>query len=310
MDSVDERSALYREHGWWRDGLVIDDLRAHAISRADDIASVTYSTDGGWVDRLTFGEMAAAVDSIAAGLLDLGVQVGEPVCFQLPNWWYFNAVHLACDKIGAVSCPLIPILRRREVEHIVRQVRARVYIGPRRFRGFDFQGLGHEVRDAVDTLEHVFTIEGPRGAGGSFEEHFLGREGSSIPVELFEQRRPAVEAVKTIQFTSGTTGEPKGVMHTHNSLNAATKLAPLALGLDSDDVIMMPSPLAHASGFIYGCLMPTTYAMKVVYQDIWEAGRMLELIDAEGGTWTIGSTPFVMDTIRVCREQSRDAAPL
>ena len=310
MATVAERSDFYRADGWWREGLVIDDLSHHAATRPNEIASVTYSTDGGWVDRLSYAEMAEAVDSIATGLLELGVAVGEPVCFQLPNWWYFNAVHLACDRIGAISCPLHPILRRREVEHIVRQVRARVYIGPSVFRGFDFAALGSTVLGSVETLEHAFEVKGARGSGGSFERHFLGRPAASVPHDLFAARRPSADDVTTIQFTSGTTGEPKGVMHTHRSLNAATRLVPFALGLSSSDVIMMPSPLSHATGFVYGCLMPTTYAMKVVYQDIWDAWRMLELLDAEGGTWTAGSTPFVMDTIKACRELGRDAAPL
>lgn len=310
MDTLSDNSRRYYAEGWWRDRIVVDDLCDIAAARPTDIASVTYSADGGWVDRLTFAEMAEAVDSIAAGLLELGVAPGEPVCFQLPSWWYFNAVHLACDRIGAISCPLHVILRRREVEHIIRQVRARVYIGPSVFRGFDHGALGTALVRDIDTLKYAFAIYGPRGSGGSFERHFLGRSRSSALSDAFRQRRPGPDAVATIQFTSGTTGEPKGVMHTHNSLNAATKLVPFSLGLTSDDVIMMPSPLSHATGFVYGCLMPTTYGMKVVYQDLWDAERMLELLDAEGATWTAGSTPFVMDTISACRKLGRNSAPL
>jgi cyclohexanecarboxylate-CoA ligase len=87
MDTASERADFYRAGGWWRESLVIDDLRHHAATRPGEVASVTYSTDGDWVDRLSFAEMAEAVDSIATGLLELGVAVGEPVCFQLPNWW-------------------------------------------------------------------------------------------------------------------------------------------------------------------------------------------------------------------------------
>lgn len=308
-ESVRDPESYYRE-GWWRDRLVIDDLHDYAAQRPDDVAAVTYSADGGWTERLTFAEMKQAVDSVAAGLLELGVQAGDPVCFQLPNWWQFTAIHLACNRIGAVSCPIVPILRRREVEYILRVLRARVFILPLSFRGHDTGALGASVLAAVDTLEHVFTIDGPRGSGGPFERHFLNRSGAAIPLDLLESRRPDVGDVAAIQFTSGTTGEPKGVMHTHNSLHATTRLVPWALGLDSSDVVMMPSPLAHASGFLYGVLMPISWGMKVVYQDVWDAERMLELIDAEHGTWTIGSPPFVMDTIRACQSLGRDARPL
>ncbi len=304
-DAVDHRGT-----GWWRDTLIIDDLRRHALERPGAEAAVTYSTDGGWSERLTFAEFAEAVDSIAAGLLDLGVDRGEVVCFQLPNWWHFNAVYLACNRIGAVACPLIPILRRREVEFMVGLVRARVYIAPARFRGRDFAALGQELLSSLDTLEYVLTVGGPRDSGGSFERHLLAGPADAAAHRRFAERAPRADEVAAIQFTSGTTGEPKGVMHTHNSLYATTRLVPYAVGLDSSDVVMMPSPLAHASGFLYGCLMPASWGMKVVHQDRWDARRMLDLIDAEGGTWTIGSPPFVMDTIRACQELGRDAAPL
>ena len=308
--TADEDAARYRSTGWWRDSLIVDDLRRHAEERPTAEAAVTYSADGGWTERLTFAELAEAVDSIAAGLLRLGVGRGEPVCFQLPNWWHFNAVYLACNRIGAVACPLIPILRRREVEFALRLVRARVYIAPARFRGRDFAALGRELLGSLDTLEHVFTVGGPRDSAGPFERHFLAHPANAAARREFAERAPRADDVATIQFTSGTTGEPKGVMHTHNSLYATTRLVPYAVGLDSSDVVMMPSPLAHASGFLYGCLMPTSWGMKVVYQDVWDARRMLELIDAEAGTWSIGSPPFVMDLIRACRELGRDAAPL
>ena len=124
------------------------------------MATVTYSADGGWTERLSFAELDHAVDSIAAGLIELGVQLGDPVCFQLPNWWQFTAIHLACSRIGAISCPIVPILRRREVEYILKVLRARVFILPRSFRGHDTAALGAAVLAAVDTLEHVFTVEG------------------------------------------------------------------------------------------------------------------------------------------------------
>jgi cyclohexanecarboxylate-CoA ligase len=306
---VQEPESYYRE-GWWRNRLVTDDLHDHVAERPDDVAAVTYSADGGWTERLTFAELEHAVDSIAVGLIELGVGKGDPVCFQLPNWWQFTAIHLACTRIGAISCPIVPILRRREVEYILRVLRARVFILPRSFRGHQTAALGASVLAAVGTLEHVFTIDGPRGSGGPFERHFLDRTDATIPHDLLAQRRPKAQDIAAIQFTSGTTGEPKGVMHTHNSLYATTRLVPWALELDSSDVVMMPSPLAHASGFLYGVLMPVSWGMKVVYQDVWDAERMLELIDAEHGTWTIGSPPFVMDTIRACRALGRDASPL
>lgn len=310
MNTIPLNPDSYRKEGWWRDRLVTDDLRDLAVSRPNDTATVTYSADGGWTERLTFAELAEAVDSIAAGLLELNVGPGEPVCYQIPNWWYFTAMHLACNRIGAVSCPVIPILRRRELTYMLGTLRARVFIVPTTYRRYDHAALGKSLLDTVDTLKYVFDIDGPRDGRGSFQKHFLGRSGSALPIASLDQRRPSPDDIASIQFTSGTTGEPKGVLHTHNTLFATTRLLPWALRLTGDDVVIMPSPLAHASGFLYGVLMPITWGQKVVYQDIWDARRFLELIDAERGTYSIGSPPFVMDTIRVCQELGRDARPL
>lgn len=300
----------YRKHGWWRDRLVVDDLTDVATNRPDATAVVTYSDDGGWTERLTFAQLAEAVDSIAAGLLELGIGPGDRVCFQLPNWWYFTAVHLACNRIGAISCPLVPILRQRELTYMLRALRARIFIAPTTFRRFDHAALGRELSKTIDSLEYVFDIDGPIDGTGSFQRHFLGRNSASVKSVLAEHPKPLADDIASIQFTSGTTGEPKGVLHTHNTLYAATSLLPRALGLTAEDVVIMPSPLAHASGFLYGVLMPISWGQKVVYQDIWDASRFLEILDAEGGTYTMGSPPFVLDTIRACQEQDRDAGTL
>jgi cyclohexanecarboxylate-CoA ligase len=303
------RSSFYAD-GWWRDQIAADDLADHAARRPGDIASVTYCSDGGWVDRITFDELNTMVDSIAAGLLDLDVKTGEVVCFQLPNWWQFNAVKLACERIGAVACPLHIILRQREVEFMLNAVHARLLIVPSVYRGYDFGALGRTLLPKVETLENVFEISGPRGSDDSFHRQFLGRSSSSDLRDELARRHPRAADIASIQFTSGTTGVPKGVVHTHNSLHAAVRLVVREMILTESDVVVMPSPLSHSTGLVYGCLMPVIAGMKVAYQDVWDAYRMIEIIEHEHGSWTAGATPFVLDTIRACRDLARPAAPL
>lgn len=310
MKTIPLNPASYRKHGWWRDRLVTDDLRDVARERPDDTAMVTYSADGDWRESLTFAELRDAVDSIALGLLELGIKSGDRVCHQIPNWWYFTAVHLACNRIGAISCPMVTILRERELTFMLQALHARVLIVPSMYRLFDHALLARKLRDSVDSLDYIFDIDGPSTGSGSFQRYFLGRGNAATSALLQACPEPSADDVASVQFTSGTTGEPKGVMHTHNTLYAATRLLPWALELTRDDVVVMPSPLAHASGFLYGVLMPITWGQKVVYQDVWDARRFLEIVDAEGGTYTMGSPPFVLDAIRVCQEQQRDAGTL
>lgn len=310
MDPIDLTPESYLAHGWWRDRLVTDDLRDRARATPNAVATVTYSADGGWTERLTFRELSDSVDAIAAGLLALDICPGDTVAHQIPNWWYFTAVHLACVRIGAISCPVIPILRRRELAYILRATSAKVFVTAQSYRSFDHEGMAEALRREIPTLQHVFTIRGTRDGSGTFQRHFFGHSRPAATRGDLDARAPGPNDPASIQFTSGTTGEPKGVVHTHNSLFATTRLLPYALKLTEDDVIVMPSPLAHASGFLYGVLMPITWRQKVVYQDLWNAETFLDIVEAEAGTYTIGSPPFVMDTIKICRDRGVDASPL
>ena len=110
-----------------------------------------------------------------------------------------------------------------------------------------------------------------------------------------KSRRLSPDAVIELLYTSGTTGEPKGVMHTSNTMLA--NLVPFAerLRLTSSDVIHMPSPMAHQLGFMYGLVLPAMLGATAVLQDIFEAGEMARQIRQEGATFTMAATPFLSD---------------
>ncbi|WP_367604124.1 AMP-binding protein [Teichococcus rhizosphaerae] len=112
-------------------------------------------------------------------------------------------------------------------------------------------------------------------------------------------RRPAADDVVQILFTSGTTGEPKGVMHTSNTLFSNVRGYIGRIGLGAADVLMMSSPMAHQTGFMYGLMAPILLGAKVVLQDIWQPEEAADLIEAEGVTFTMASTPFLSDLAEV-----------
>src|SRR5574340_544474 len=99
-------------------------------------------------------------------------------------------------------------------------------------------------------------------------------------------------------YTSGTTGEPKGVMHTANT--ALSNLVPYAerLRLGAADVVLMASPMAHQTGFLYGLMMPIVLQARAVLLDLWDPACAAELIRDEGATFTMASTPFLADLAR------------
>lgn len=300
-----EYSKPFYESGAWRRRTTLDDLHDQARVQPSTPAIVNHYSSGEPQYTLTWGELDDAVRRAALGLVDLGVARGEVVAFQLPNWWQFSVIYFACVQVGAIALPIMPIMRKREVGQALAVVGSRVFIVPARYRHYDYVGMALELRDSLNALEHVFVIgEGdpPEGAK-SFASYFLERDADTERYAELDQRAAKPDEIAVVKFTSGTTGEAKGVLHTHNTLFATTRAIPELMQLDSSDVVVMPSPLVHMSGFLYGLLMPMTWGMKAVYQDVWDGPTMLKLINQEGATWTMGATPYVIDLLETLRAE-------
>jgi cyclohexanecarboxylate-CoA ligase len=114
--------------------------------------------------RVTYAELRREVDRCALGLLELGVGPGDVVSFQLPNWIEWVVVHYAATRIGAISNPLIPIYRKREVAFMVGRARSKVVAVPAEFRGFDYPTMIDKLGVDRPDLEHVLVVDGEPGS--------------------------------------------------------------------------------------------------------------------------------------------------
>ena len=106
-------------------------------------------------------------------------------------------------------------------------------------------------------------------------------------------------------YTSGTTGEPKGTLHTCNTMWSNGRPLFRELGIGVDDVCFMASTMGHLTGFLWGMLFPLSLGSKVVLQEVWDAEGFVDLFDVEGVTWTLSATPFVVDTVDAQRRKQR-----
>ncbi|MDP6344016.1 MAG: AMP-binding protein [Alphaproteobacteria bacterium] len=285
--------------GAWPDRILLDYLEDALARRPERPAITTYNGETGQPTTHTFGEFDQVSRRIALALIDLGVGVGDVVSLLLPNWWQFNAMAMACARIGAIANPLMPIFRERELTFMLGFAETRVLIAPRRFRGFDYKPLVDGMRPDLPALAHVFYIDGE--GDESFEAALLAepREGRADADAVLAARRPAPDDVNEVIYTSGTTGQPKGVMHTAN-----TTLGHLGTwidhhGLSGDDTLFMASPLAHQTGFLYALLMPVMLGAHVVLLDRWEPPLGVEIIQNHRCTWTMGATPFLSDIVEM-----------
>jgi cyclohexanecarboxylate-CoA ligase len=288
--------------GWWHDRTLNDDLDACVAQCPDKLALTALRVESGELRRFTWRELARMADRIAVGLARLGVGRNDVVAMQLPNGWEFTAMYLACSRIGAVLNPLMPIFRERELSFMLRHGEAKVLVVPKVFRGFDHEAMARGLHAALPALERVVVVGG-QGAD-SFEALLSGPAWEDAPdaARILTANRPGPDDITQLIYTSGTTGEPKGVMHSANTLMA--NIVPYAqrLALGASDVVLMASPMAHQTGFMYGLMMPVMLRASSVLQDVWDPRRAIALIRDEGVSFTMASTPFLADLTRVVQE--------
>jgi len=291
--------------GLWLDRTLNDDLDACLAHCPDKLALTAVRVETGEVRRFTYREMAAMADRIAVGLSRLGVGRNDVVAMQLPNWWQFTLTYLACSRIGAVINPLMHIFRERELSFMLAHGEAKVIIVPKVFRGFDHEQMLEGLRGSLPSLKQVVVVGG-QGAN-SFEALLSEPAWASQPdaPQILSASRPGPDDITQLIYTSGTTGEPKGVLHSSNTL--MSNIVPYAqrVRLGADDVVLMASPMAHQTGFMYGLMMPVMLRAHVVLQDIWEPKRAVELIRAEEVSFTMASTPFLTDLARTVAETAQ-----
>ena len=289
----DTSHTSFREAGYWLDKSV-DQLLAEVVARSPDkVAIVADRADRDQAPRFTYRQMNDLADRAASSLLRLGVGSGDVVTVQLPNWWEFVVTAFACSKIGAVMNPVMPILRERELLYVLNFCEAKVFIVPSSYRGFDYAAMAQGMRAELPHLEHVIVADSE--GESSFERMLLSSEPGMLPPGL----RPDDMAV--LMFTSGTTGEPKGVMHTSNSLIACCKALSGRFGLDTSDVLLVASPVGHMTGYAAIVLLSVYLGGTMILQDVWEAKRGVGLMVREAVTYTAASTPFLGDICEVVK---------
>ncbi|MDX2678894.1 class I adenylate-forming enzyme family protein [Streptomyces soliscabiei] len=220
---------------------------------------------------LTFGELRARAERTAAGLHDLGVRPGTVVAWQLPTRLETAVLSFALARLGAVQSPVIPFYRDREVGFALRESKAEFFAVPGVWRGFDHTEMARRL-----------------GAKGVFEAYDDLPEGD--PAVLPAPPADGV-SVRWIYWTSGTTSDPKGVLHTDRSLIAGGSCLAHALHLSADDVGSMAFPYAHIAGPDY-TVMLLLYGFPAVMFEHFALPDALEGYRRHGVTVAGGSTAF------------------
>ncbi|GAA5191210.1 cyclohexanecarboxylate-CoA ligase [Rugosimonospora acidiphila] len=305
--------AQYRRNGWWRDRTFLDDLRDTVRSRPDRPAVIARDTSGGddVTRTLTYAELAAMTDRCAGALTELGVRPGDFVAVQLPNRWELVPLMLGCMRVGARLCPLVTDYRRRELEYMLRLTEARVFITMSDAKGTPLGEMALELAADLPNLRHVLVTAGPDGkvphGALDFEETVFGTEwehGYQTEHEL------GPDDPCLILFTSGTTGEPKGVLHTMNTLHSAVRAEADVFELGGDSVISIASIYTGGSAIMQGMLIPLLRGGTAAFQDTWAGPQLLELIERHHVTFLFATPTYLLDLLDAQRARPRDTSSL
>jgi cyclohexanecarboxylate-CoA ligase len=298
-----ERIEACTRSGEWPNKTLGDYLHRAAAAAPRKVAAADA------VHRHTYEDLARLADRIAHGLQGLGVGPGAAVACQLPNWTELLLMILAADRLGAPLTPIPPVYRANELRFILGLLEAPVLVIPETFRNHAYVSMVAGLRADLPRLEHVFVARGAPGEGM--------RPFADLTETLWEARpgRRALpgsdpNAVNEVIFTSGTTGEPKGVMHTANTILAIVLPLVDRLRFTDRDVVLMASTIAHQTGYLYGMTLPLVLGARMVWLDVWNAAEAARLIEAEGCTYTMGATPFLQDLTYSPALAVHDISPL
>jgi acyl-CoA synthetase (AMP-forming)/AMP-acid ligase II len=277
------RAERYLAEGLWTDETLGTVLAAGFAEAPDEIASFR-SDVRPW--RGTFAESADRARRVAGGLLAAGVRPGEPVAFQLPNWpeaaWLFWAIAF----IGAVPVPIVHFYGPKEVEFILRQSGARFLVTADRFGQLDFAGNLESIRPTLPALEQVWMVGD--AVPGDAKPYDALLEGDAIDGPL--QTDPSAPAL--IAYTSGTTADPKGVVHSHRTINFEIRQLS---GLDANRgrPVLVGAPVGHGIGLLAALLMPVHRRESLYLIDVWDPGRVLAGMLEDDISSGSGSTYFL-----------------
>ncbi len=277
-----EWEARWREQGLHR-GITLAALLAEGAARHGDTPITFFSRTRPAV--WTLRELHEEGALVASALHGLGLTPGDALAVQLPNWPEAAIAYYAAARLGLVLVPIVSIYGPAEVGHILRRSEARAFITAAEFRrrkaAEDLPRLGETA------LAHVIVV-GEEVAGTLAWEDL--RAGAEPPAPPGDARAPAV-----LLYTSGTTAEPKGVIHSHDTLIAELTRSPTPPPDTPGTVSLQPFPAGHTAGLV-ALLGPAHHGHPTIVMDVWNAEDAGRLVEAHKVTAMAG-TPIFLSSI-------------
>ena len=271
------------DSGFWVRETLADALRHAAETTPDRLLII----DG--EHRLDARSLHDQATALAQALL-ARAPIGSVVSFMLPNWHEAAVIYLAATLAGMVAHPILPSLRDRDLAFALQDAKSRVVFIPAEFRKHDYAGMLSRVAAQLPAPPEIVVLRGEAGPHTPYETLLAGDPAQALPVL-------DPDALRMMLYTSGTTGRPKGVLHSHNSLHALLRQIGRHWLVEPGDRFLVPSPISHIGGSIYAFEAPLLLGTTAILMERWNAEDAIRLAATEHWTHMAGATPFLQQLL-------------
>lgn len=287
-----EQRAIYLQKGYWNNK-TLRDCWNESVEAYGDREYV--ADDRGF--RYTYNQMDEAAAKVAAFLWLRGIRPMDVVSYQLPIWSEFVVMTIACFKLGAVAHPIAMSYEGPELVRSLNMTESKVYVAATFFHKTNYEAQLLSIRDQIPGLKTVILVDYAKPKTSDIItlkeilEHY----------ELMEDIRDwnlTGQNIAVLLCTSGTTSGTKGVLLTHDNVRYSEEAFNRELGLTEEDIMFMPAPLNHATGFHHGIVAPMLLGAKVILQQKYRCREAIDLMNREKCTYSMGATPFIYDILR------------
>lgn len=279
----DTRAQEAYQQGFWVRETLADALARTVAEQPERVIVVDGDVR---LDARTLHDQASAL----AQLMAKQFPIGSVVSFMLPNWHETAVIYLAATLAGMIAHPVLPSLREHDLCFMLKDIDSRMIFIPEEFRGHRCADMLTRVVEKLDQPPQVVVVRGSGNLHTAYESLFDNVEPHPLPTI-------DPDAVRMIMYTSGTTGSPKGVMHSHNSIHALIQQLGKHWLVEPGDKFLVASPISHIGGSIYAFECPLLLGSTAVLMEHWNADEAVTHLVSERCTHFAGATPFLTQTL-------------